>query len=595
VEYGNSDLYHDYSTTYSYTSSGELRSLCHYVNYLSQGSLTSCSFDRYMTYDADGKLTGTSFYANDTRGGETFFYDEYERAYKKVNSFYLYSDSSKTFENEINYTFYEHNDKTSSLVSSYSSTVEGGYSLYYDYTYDKNGNIIKIADQYGDEIRYVYDDLGQLLREDNEFLGETYVYTYDNAGNIMTKKTYFLTAEGETPTLIKKTLSYGYSTSEWGDLLISYGEDEPGSITYDDIGNPLSYYNGYTFTWTGRRLTGATVGDDTYTFVYNDEGIRTSKTKNGVTTTYYLNGSQIIAEETSGNVTVYIYDSTGLPLGMQYHAADYATGTWDRYWYEKNLQGDIVAVYSESGEKLVSYTYDAWGNVDEFYYDNSELTTVVNNPFRYRGYYYDKDLGLYYLNSRYYDSNTGRFISADGVGYLGANGDLNSYNLYAYCSNNPVMGIDPTGKWAISRGVSFFAVCFGGLSYSLAFSLDDDWNFGIQITEANVLKKKSGVMIGGINAGVNAKFSISKDADTIYDLEGEGFSASASLSNYGIEASTSDLNNIVDGVNVFSLSYGPSLMTVDVSATASKTKTIWSFNIAKTIKKAWKGLVSIFE
>ena len=114
------------------------------------------------------------------------------------------------------------------------------------------------------------------------------------------------------------------------------------SITYDGIGNPLSYYNGssYTFSWTGRQLTGATKGGVSYSFTYNEEGIRTSKTKGGVTTTYYLEGSRIIAEETSGSVTIYIYDSEGLPIGMQYHASSYGTDVWDTYWFERNLQGE---------------------------------------------------------------------------------------------------------------------------------------------------------------------------------------------------------------------------------------------------------------
>ena len=70
---------------------------------------------------------------------------------------------------------------------------------------------------------------------------------------------------------------------------------------------------------------------------------------------------------------------------------------------------------------------------------------VPDNPFTYRGYYHDQDLGLYYLQTRYYDSNTGRFINADSVDYLGENGDINIYNLFAYCSNNPIMFSDPSG------------------------------------------------------------------------------------------------------------------------------------------------------
>ena len=147
-------------------------------------------------------------------------------------------------------------------------------------------------------------------------------------------------------------------------------------ITYDAIGNPLSYYNGssYTFTWNGRCLTGAVKGSSVLSFTYNDEGIRTSKTVNGVTTTYYLNGSQIVGENRNGDVIVYIYDAQGMPIGMQYHEATAASDAWEIYWYERNLQGDIVAVYDEVGVKLASYVYDAW--VGEI----KQLITVLSKP-----------------------------------------------------------------------------------------------------------------------------------------------------------------------------------------------------------------------
>ena len=230
-----------------------------------------------------------------------------------------------------------------------------------------------------------------------------------------------------------------------GDKLTSYSGV---SITYDQVGNPLSYYNGssYNFTWTGRQLTGATKGGITYSFTYNDEGIRTTKTKGGVTTTYYLDGSRIVAEETNGNVTVYLYDSEGLPIGMQYRAASYANDVWDAYWYERNLQGDVVAVYNSAGTKLISYTYDAWGNCTATYYNGGSSTTAANNPFRYRGYYYDIDLGLYYVSTRYYDSVISRWINADGE-LSNVGGDILGYNLFAYCFNNPVNMEDPTGNW----------------------------------------------------------------------------------------------------------------------------------------------------
>ena len=118
---------------------------------------------------------------------------------------------------------------------------------------------------------------------------------------------------------------------------------------------------------------------------------------------------------------------------------------FEYYIFEKNLQGDIVAVYDEYRNAVVKYTYDAWGNVTETLYDTT--SNGQYNSFRYRGYFYDEDTELYYLNSRYYDPATGRFLNPDI--YVNANGDLTGFNMYAYCSNNPVMGVDETGCKAV--------------------------------------------------------------------------------------------------------------------------------------------------
>ena len=132
---------------------------------------------------------------------------------------------------------------------------------------------------------------------------------------------------------------------------------------YDAIGNPLSYYNisNYTFTWEGRRLITATKNGVTRTYTYNDEGMRTSKTVNGVTTRYYYDGSLLISEETDGKITVYLYDANGSPVGFRYREDYYAVDEWDHYWFEKNLQGDIIAVYDSEGNKVAYYAYTAWG------------------------------------------------------------------------------------------------------------------------------------------------------------------------------------------------------------------------------------------
>ena len=142
-----------------------------------------------------------------------------------------------------------------------------------------------------------------------------------------------------------------------------------------------------------------------------------------------------------------MYDENGSPFAMS--VKDASSGTVKTYYYEKNLQGDIVGIMNEAGYKVVSYTYDAWGNpyTPTYVYHSgvsaADRANVELNPFRYRGYYYDSETGYYYLQTRYYNPEWGRFLNADG--YINANGDILGYNMFAYCGNNPLMYIDPSG------------------------------------------------------------------------------------------------------------------------------------------------------
>ena len=129
---------------------------------------------------------------------------------------------------------------------------------------------------------------------------------------------------------------------------------------------------------------------------------------------------------------------------MLYRTPSYAANTFDVFWYEKNLQGDIVAVYNSSGAKVATYNYtDAWGNHSISYSNGGASTGAQYNPFRYRGYYYDTDLGMYYLQSRYYDAKICRFISADI--YVSTGQGIIGFNMYAYCRNKPVTRVDDEG------------------------------------------------------------------------------------------------------------------------------------------------------
>ena len=188
-----------------------------------------------------------------------------------------------------------------------------------------------------------------------------------------------------------------YSNSQWGDLLTAFNGN---TITYDGVGNPLQYYNGNVFTWEqGRRLGTITKnGAFVASYDYDENGIRTSKTTADTAYKYILNGSQIVAELWDDCINIYLYDEYGSPIGFLHRYKNMAEDTYKTYFYEKNMFGDILAIYDQNGVKQVSYTYDAFGKSTRTIHVAN--TRAMYNSFRYRGYYYDNETGLYYLNRR---------------------------------------------------------------------------------------------------------------------------------------------------------------------------------------------------
>jgi RHS repeat-associated protein len=170
------------------------------------------------------------------------------------------------------------------------------------------------------------------------------------------------------------------------------------------------------------------------TYKYDADGIRTEKTVNGVTTDYTLEGTDVVFETDGTNSIWYSYDGDGSLVSMELNGA--------KYYYVFNLQGDVVGLTDGTGAKVVEYTYDSWGKIIST--TGSMADTVgVKNPYRYRGYRYDSETGLYYLQSRYYDAEMKRFINADGI--VDTGNSVLSTNMFAYCENNPVNMSDPNG------------------------------------------------------------------------------------------------------------------------------------------------------
>ena len=298
------------------------------------------------------------------------------------------------------------------------------------YSYDDNGNITAIT-QGSTSTTYVYDTADRLIRENNGVTNETVTYEYDAFGNILNKTTYaYTTGTLGTPT---GTVTYTYGNSAWGDQLTNYNGQ---TITYDSMGNPLSY-RGYTFAWRGKQLTGAASATQTISFEYNEDGLRQKKTVNGTETDYFYNGSVLIGMQRSGTRYLFSYDAGGNAVSVKYNG--------NTYYYVRNGQGDIVKLIDATGSAVVEYTYNTWGKAVTTTGSLAGTLGLIQ-PFRYRGYVYDWETGLYYLQSRYYDPTTGRFISADvllstGQGVLG-------HNCYAYCLGNPVNMVDDGGSAA---------------------------------------------------------------------------------------------------------------------------------------------------
>ena len=269
---------------------------------------------------------------------------------------------------------------------------------------------------------------------------------------------------------MKSTDTYTYGNSAWKDQLTAY---KGQTITYDVMGNPLSY-RGKTMEWEqGRRLKKITGTNLTQTNSYDNDGIRTKKVVNGVTTEFYTSGSAILAQKSSDGTRLdFLYDDKGNLFAMEYAG--------ERYFYQKNLQGDITGLIDSTGTEVVTYTYDTWGKLLSKT-DGSGNGLAEKNPFRYRGYYYDAEVSLYYVSSRYYDPETRRFVNADDVKVLTVEpGEMTEKNLYAYCNNNPVNFQDKEGEFALAAegvwltanilvnvGVSFLAAQVVGQKFTL--------------------------------------------------------------------------------------------------------------------------------
>ena len=416
----------------------------------------------FISYNSDGnKVENTSVHGNVktiTRGSDensTYVENDGIKVNAVVDSFDRLSRviTSREEGKSVFFTDYEYkngktDNSTTNLVSKLTQKYGSNQLVNYEYSYDGNGNIVQIKQNGTIIAKYSYDELNQLVWSADRNTGLYTQIIYDNAGNITNVREYNLSTVSWAPNGLKSEKKYTYGDTNWKDMLTTYNGT---AITYDAMGNPLSYRDSIKFTWkNGRQLAKISNGNNTITMKYDSNGIRTQKDDDNYTTNYYYDSNNnLIGLNKSGSTLFFYYDSYGLPMAFKNNGV--------MYYYVKNLQGDIVNIVKEDGTIAVTYTYDALGkllsvkdsaNVDVPASNSFHIANL--NPYRYRSYIYDNETGLYYLQSRYYDPVTGRFLNADDTQFiLGCNNVL-SANLFTYCGNNAVNNKDPNGEFWVT-------------------------------------------------------------------------------------------------------------------------------------------------
>lgn len=489
VDYSSGEI-----SYYYYTFDGSLESeyrtssdgsLTHYIITDSNGNTVEKTSVNGQTKtittgtDKDGK----SFVSNDGVTNETST-DDFGRT-TQVRT--VRSDGTLVFNTDYEYTNGKAENSTTNLISKFSQSYGSDSVLSYDYSYDANGNITEIK-QNGKLInKYTYDSLNE-LKEEYDYVNKFYInYSYDGAGNLQNKYEQVLDPTYGYPTGTQNGNTYEYTDTSWKDKLTKVNGS---NISYDANGNPLSYRDGMSFEWeNGRILKNINTSDKAVQMSYDSNGMRTQKSVDGVKTNYYYDSNKNLIALVKGNDTLlFYYDSDGNATSFSYN------GTM--YFYVKNLQGDVVRIIDLAGTEVASYVYDAWGNIKD---TKGEPTIREINPIRYRGYVYDTETSLYYLQSRYYDPFTGRFLNADIYCDTGTSTPL-STNMFAYCENNPISNADEGGYIA----ANVIGAVIGGIVGAVGGYFLTNW----LADKLNLHGWKRNVFVWGLSAVIGAAAAV---------------------------------------------------------------------------------------
>ena len=360
------------------------------------------------------------------------------------------------------------------------------------------------------------------------------------------------------------------------------------------------------------------MGGMNLSYSYNADGQRTSKSRSAYYTDEYVYyGTQLSTLIRNGvgykHSLTFIYDDNGQALGFYYDTNLNDSNPGTKYYYVCNAQGDVLQLRDHTNAPVANYYYDSWGKLLGITDANGNAITAFNsvavlNPIRYRGYFYDTETGFYYLNSRYYDPEIGRFINADAM--IKAPG-LNalSTNMFTYCANNPILYSDSTGQWflfddliagAVGLVVGVTSQFVGDVVHSVS---QGKWEFSSWETYVG-----SGVggAVGGITAiyaGPVAGAAVGAGTSTLVGQTLENLtgrnkrSTSEILTNTAIDATIGGLTSKFLPVNVPGITKGRNSMSAVYQSGLTKIKNETAKKMSPKVigKGVISGVVSDFS
>ena len=285
---------------------------------------------------------------------ETYEYDCLGRKKKIMQSFG--GKHGKRF------TYRKVGDHTTNQIQSIAYLKDGITDGKLSYTYDNMGNITSVSENGRQTVKYTYDALNRLIKENLLDKDKEICYTYDNNGNILTKS-----VNGEV-------VEYRYK--EDSDQLMSFGNE---TFAYDVMGNPTTY-RGMTAVWKkGKQLKFLNASVNNVGYTHDGKGLRRTKHVGGITTTYTYDSNGKLLKEEGAKTIEYVYGAEGI-IGIIIDQIPYL--------FRKNVFGDVTHIYNVNGGLVGKYSYTAFG---ECMVDLDINGVASDNPIRYRSYYYDTD------------------------------------------------------------------------------------------------------------------------------------------------------------------------------------------------------------